>query len=104
MLPALAYANEKRPEILRLIRALVECESPTDSPDSVSKFVELLRESTSDIAVSQIIRADGFGPHLRLEFNVGPPKMAAQVLGLGHSDTVWPLGTLRTMPFRLGLA
>ena len=23
-----------------------------------------------------------------------------KILGLGHSDTVWPLGTLKSMPFR----
>ena len=27
-------------------------------------------------------------------------KKSGQILALGHSDTVWPLGTLRTMPFR----
>ena len=24
-----------------------------------------------------------------------------QILGLGHSDTVWPMGTLRGMPYQL---
>lgn len=27
-------------------------------------------------------------------------KKSGQILALGHSDTVWPLGTLRSMPFR----
>ena len=27
-------------------------------------------------------------------------KKSGQILALGHSDTVWPMGTLRTMPFR----
>jgi glutamate carboxypeptidase len=27
-------------------------------------------------------------------------KKTGQVLALGHSDTVWPMGTLRNMPFR----
>ena len=27
-------------------------------------------------------------------------RKSGQVLALGHSDTVWPMGTLRTMPFR----
>ena len=27
-------------------------------------------------------------------------KKSGQVMALGHSDTVWPVGTLRTMPFR----
>ena len=29
------------------------------------------------------------------------PRKSGQVLALGHSDTVWPMGTLRTMPFRV---
>ena len=27
-------------------------------------------------------------------------KKRGQILALGHSDTVWPMGTLRGMPFR----
>ncbi len=29
-------------------------------------------------------------------------KKSGQVMALGHADTVWPVGTLRTMPFRRG--
>jgi glutamate carboxypeptidase len=45
------------------------------------------------------------GGHMRCEFALpGSLKQASkkqgQILALGHSDTVWPLGTLKTMPFR----
>ncbi len=34
------------------------------------------------------------------EMSLPGRKKSGRVLALGHSDTVWPLGTLRTMPFR----
>ena len=40
------------------------------------------------------------GKHFRCEFQLPGRKKSGQILALGHSDTVWPLGTLRTMPFR----
>jgi glutamate carboxypeptidase len=43
----------------------------------------------------------GFGRHLQLRFPArGAKKPGKQLLVLGHSDTVWPLGTLKTMPWR----
>ena len=39
----LSYAQSKQKEIIGLIRRLVECESPSDSPRDVGRFVEMLR-------------------------------------------------------------
>jgi glutamate carboxypeptidase len=42
-----------------------------------------------------------FGRHLLCEFAFpGPAKKKTEILALGHSDTVWPTGTLTQMPFR----
>ena len=46
------------------------------------------------------IAAGKFGRHLRVRVQLPGKKKSGQVLALGHSDTVWPMGTLRTMPFR----
>src|SRR5579863_8139214 len=100
MYPYLRYASDKKPEIIALIREMVECESPSDSPRDVDRFVDLMIERTKDIASAQTIVSDGFGKHLRLEFDLPGRKKSGQILGMGHSDTVWPLGTLRSMPFR----
>jgi glutamate carboxypeptidase len=100
MHPYLRYSNGKKTEIIGLIREMVECESPSDSPRDVNRFVDLLIERTKDIARAKPIASDGFGKHLRLEFNLPGRKKSGQILGMGHSDTVWPLGTLRSMPFR----
>lgn len=95
----LRWANSKQDEIIALIQEMVECESPSDSPADVNRFVDLLVARTSDIARAETLGAEGVGHHLRLTFHLdGKPE--GQILGVGHSDTVWPLGTLRTMPFR----
>jgi glutamate carboxypeptidase len=91
---------DKQAEIVALIREMVECESPSGSPPSINQFVDLLIERTRGIADPQIIPAPDSGNHLRLEFRTRPDTNQSQTLALGHSDTVWPLGTLKQMPFR----
>src|SRR5580692_9504791 len=101
MHPLLAFARSKQPEIIALIRELVECESPSDHPPSVNRFVDLL---ASKMEASQIRTFPGgpFGRHLRAEFTLpgGRKPREGCILALAHSDTVWPLGTLSQMPFR----
>lgn len=96
----LRYAIDKQAEIVGLIREMAECESPSDSPSHVDRFVDLVAERTKDIATAETIKADKYGRHLRLEFKVGGRRKQGQILALGHSDTVWPLGTLKIMPVR----
>jgi glutamate carboxypeptidase len=98
MHPYRRYAAEKQTEIVRLIREMTECESPSDAPRAVNRMAELLVERTSDIGTAERIKAKGFGDHVRVEFDLGGAE--GQVLVIGHSDTVWPLGTLDGMPFR----
>jgi glutamate carboxypeptidase len=98
MHPYRRYAAEKQTEIVRLIREMTECESPSDAPRAVNRMAELLVERTSDIGTAERIKAKGFGDHVRVEFDLGSTE--GQILAIGHSDTVWPLGTLDGMPFR----
>jgi glutamate carboxypeptidase len=94
------YATEKQAEIVDLIKEMAKCESPSDSPGEVNRFVDLVMEKTKNIATARTISSERYGKHLRLEFNLPGRKKKGQILGLGHSDTVWPLGTLNTMPVR----
>lgn len=100
MHPYLRYAAEKQPEIVSFIRELVECESPSDSPSEVNRLVDLIAERTRDIADAKMTDADKFGKHVRLDFKLSGAKKKGRLLGIGHSDTVWPSGTLKDMPFR----
>ena len=92
----LRFAQTKHKDIVASIREFVECESPSNHVPGINRFVELLSDHVTDIAKIKKLS----GGHLRVEFALPGKKKAGQLLALGHSDTVWELGTLRTMPFR----
>ena len=88
-------------QVIATIREFVECESPSDNPASVNRFVDLLAETVKGSArVKTYSGGKSRGKHFRCEFLLPGSKKSGQILALGHSDTVWPLGTLRSMPFR----
>jgi len=98
----LAFARSKQSSIIALIRELVECESPTDDQASVNRFVDLLASHLEQLGKVRTLNGGRFGRHLRCELSLpgsGKPRAGA-ILALAHSDTVWPLGTLASMPFR----
>lgn len=98
--PILSYVRDRQPAIVALIRQFVECESPSDSPEAVNRFVELVSDVAAPFATIKSAKGGAFGKHLLCEMALPGRRKNGQVLALGHSDTVWPLGTLRAMPFR----
>ena len=96
----LRAAHAKQKQIIACIQELVECESPTDHAPSVDRFVDLFSRQVSDIARVRKFPGGTYGKHLRCEFQLPGSRKQGRILALGHSDTVWPLGTLTTMPFR----
>src|SRR5579883_1653969 len=100
MQPFLRYAKQSKEALISDIAALVQCESPSDSPADVNRCVDLLIEQSRDIAAPKIVKSAKFGNHLRLDFKLPGRPRKGRILGIGHSDTVWPLGTLRSMPYR----
>ncbi len=86
--------------MITCIRELVECESPSDQPDCVNRFTGVFARTVRDIARVHVFPASGYGNHLRCEFRLPGSKKQGQILALGHSDTVWPAGALKRMPFR----
>jgi glutamate carboxypeptidase len=98
--PVLAYAQQELPSIVNLIREFVLCESPSDDPAAVNRFVDLAAETLSPLGKVKTFRGGKFGRHLTCEISLGRRPKGEQILLLGHSDTVWPMGTLRSMPFR----
>lgn len=94
----LRYAQDKHADIVSLISELAVCESPSDSPVAVNRLVDLLIERTADVASARTFDSAKFGRTLRLEFKLPGESKQGQVLALGHSDTVWPLGTAKKMP------
>lgn len=91
----LSWAAGQQTAIVRTIRQMVECESPSDHPAGIARFNELLADSVRGEATCRKI-----GTNLICTFSLPGRRKAGQVMALGHADTVWPPGTLRTMPFR----
>ena len=92
----LAYARAKQNNIISLIETLVECESPSDSPEALDRFCALMSDVLAPMAKLRRLPRG----HLRAEFSLPGTRKNGRILVLGHSDTVWPLGTIREMPFR----
>src|SRR6266702_5109087 len=76
-----------------LLEELVEIESPTYSPGVRAVAERVGRELVALGADVSVLAGD----HLVAELPGGGPPL----LVLGHTDTVWPEGTLATMPFRV---
>jgi glutamate carboxypeptidase len=100
----LAGAQSKQPEWLRLLGRLVNSESPSDDKSAVNRCVALAASHARALGGRvKLYRQRAFGDVLEARF--GPrsrPGGLKPVLLVGHLDTVWPLGTLKTMPFRTG--
>ena len=98
----LAGAQSKQPEWLKLLRRLVEAESPSDDKKAVDGCMALAAAHAKALGGRvKLHRQRAFGDVLEARF--GPRTKtggAKPILLLGHLDTVWPLGTLKTMPFR----
>ena len=99
--PILHYLSTQERPIADLIRQFVECESPSDDPAAVNRFVQLVSDTVTPMARVKTHAGGKFGKHMVCEMQLPGRKKSGQVLALGHSDTVWPMGTLRTMPFRV---
>src|SRR5947208_8559951 len=101
MHPFVRAAKRQKAATLDLIERMAACETPSGSPDAVNKFVDLLAAETKDFARTERFKTEGFGDAARLNFSL--PRAASrgkQILAIGHSDTVWPIGTVSTMPVR----
>lgn len=96
----LSFVRARESEIVSLIRRFVECESPSDDPAAVNRFVELVSDTVAPFAKVKTLPGGKFGKLLVCEMDLPGRRKSGQVLALGHADTVWPVGTLRTMPFR----
>jgi glutamate carboxypeptidase len=92
---------KRRPQMLERIAELVGIESPTEDRPAINRCVALVEGwiKTSG-GESRRKRQRSAGDLLIGRF--GPARAKAEPLMLlGHLDTVFPLGTLRKMPFRL---
>jgi len=97
--PLLTALTRRRPEMVSVLRQLVEQESPSFNKPAVDSLAQSLARTLAGIGARvQLHPARDFGAHLQADF--AGENRAEPVLLLGHMDTVWDVGTLKTMPVR----
>jgi len=98
---ALLRSVEAKGEWMRSnLRDLVRQESPSEDRSAVNAANAMIELVARDLGgrIKRNKQKD-FGDILELRF--GPPRSSRKpVLLLGHLDTVWPLGTLKTMAWK----
>jgi len=89
--------------LVEFLRRLVEAESPSDDKAAVDACGRIAEELARQVGCKvKRHRQRGFGDGLELRWGTVPKRSdgRGRILLLGHLDTVWPLGTLATMPWR----
>ncbi|MGH9862783.1 MAG: M20 family metallopeptidase [Candidatus Acidiferrales bacterium] len=102
-LPELYRHLRRRQEaMVKLLGDLVRIESPTTDKAAVTRLAEFLaREWRRQGARVTLVRPRHWGAVVRAEVILGRGRPQGQLLVLGHLDSVYPLGTLARMPFRV---
>lgn len=90
--------------MLDALERLVTVESPSSDQAACARGADAVTEVAAELldgVVPERIVVDG-ATHLRWTFGPSPTRVAL----IGHFDTVWPMGTLAELPFRVedGLA
>ena len=92
----------RRGEMVKLLGKFVRCESPSHVKSAVDECGAMVaREFKRRGAEVKILRQRERGNHVRAEIWDGVGRASGQIMVLGHVDTVYPLGTLAKMPFRV---
>lgn len=95
------YFNKHKEDFLEVLEALVEQETPSNESDRFAEIHSLLTEEfeKQHYRVEHINGKETAG-HLLCRpqnFDLGQPSQ----LIIGHCDTVWDLGTITEMPFKV---
>ena len=101
----LAGSRRKEPALLQFARKLVLVESPSDNKAAVDAVVAIAADSARSLGGRiKLHRQRQHGNVLEVRFGPrakGNSNGQKPVMLLGHLDTVWPIGTLRQMPYRI---
>jgi len=96
----LRYFETRQEKMVKTIREFVAIESPSDNKLAADRMGALLAARFETLGGrAHVHRAEDYADSVQIDFP-GREKIKP-VLLLGHFDTVYPLGTLATMPSRL---
>jgi glutamate carboxypeptidase len=92
----------RQSDMLKLLGEFVRCESPSHVKSAVDRCAAMVaREWRQRGAKVGILQQRDRGNHVRAEIWDGSPRPTGQIMVLGHTDTVYPLGTLEKLRFRV---
>jgi glutamate carboxypeptidase len=98
MVKTLEWARAHVAETIDLIEEMVRIESPSDDREALGRFAGWFSAMAAKRFGAEVRTARG--GHLLCEFSLASRRRyGGQILILGHYDTVWPMGTLKTMPW-----
>ncbi len=97
----LAALRGREELLLKTIRLLVEIESPSDDKAAVDRCVDAVAGMAGTMGGrAKRHRQRSVGDVLEVRW-AGSARGLEPVMLLGHLDTVWAMGTLRAMPWRI---
>jgi glutamate carboxypeptidase len=93
----LSFLGEHREEMIADLRRFVELETPSTDKSLLDGFAEFLAgyAETTTGGLAEVLENEAGGNHVRVRCGGDEPP----IMLLGHFDTVWPPGTIETMPF-----
>lgn len=95
----LSAAEGREQEIVATLKSLAEIESPSDDKAVLDRMAQFAAGRFANLGGRVTLHPQATaGDHLQVTF--GGRAHGKPVLLLGHLDTVWPLGTLPSMPLR----
>ena len=98
----LDHYSARREAILKSIRELVERETKSREESRLNEIAGFVSGQLREIGGQvELIPQNGYGTHLRARFDFGHDRTEQGVLVVGHLDTVWPVGSLERLPFRV---
>ncbi|HEV2667585.1 MAG TPA: M20 family metallopeptidase [Blastocatellia bacterium] len=102
MFDLLGHYAARREAILESIRELVERETKSREESRLNEIAGFVAGQLREIGGQvELIPQTGYGTHLRARFDFGHERTGRGVLVVGHLDTVWPVGALESLPFRV---
>ncbi|HKW19543.1 MAG TPA: M20 family metallopeptidase [Terriglobales bacterium] len=98
----LRYFAKQQSRIVDTIRQFVEIESPSDLKQAVDRLGTVVGSRFAAMGGRvHLHHAENFGDHLQIDFKSSGSAKQKPLLLLGHLDTVYPIGTISRMPWRI---
>src|SRR5581483_7025416 len=96
----LRHFRNQQDRILDTVQQLVEIESPSDVKAAVDRLGTVLASRFGELGGRvRVHLAEKFGNHIQVDF--GSSSKRKPVFLLGHMDTVYPIGAISRMPWRV---